>query len=638
VTKNHIITSSFLLLILLMTSVQLFPTTAAPLPDENTPSMIDENLREAIAASPERETTFLVRLRPEGGGSPEMAIDAQFRLEKMLDALGKRGGVRAYQAYYGENIIKITGGLGVLRLLEGWPELESVSLYQPGETWELRAQSSLDAEELNGSGLIIGKVTASDGVTPLTGIKVTAYRQVSVNEWQVAGSVFSNTSGDYVISGLASGIYRAKFEDDAGNYATEYYDNQTFFAMATNFNVIDGQPTPNINAAMAQAGKIAGMITLVGGGAASDVVASAWALIGDTWLPVANAVAGSGGAYTIGGLSPGIYRVRFADIYTPPRYLIQWYDGKLTVDDAQDITVTGGATVSNINAAMGSYGSITGNVKAYDETTNLADIDVDVYRWVDAHSYWEWESYGTTDGSGNYEAPGLVTETYRVQFTDSRGQFSGEFYHNQPDIDTANDVTVSLGYATPNINAQLALKTNTVDLSLVGGWNLISLPITLLNTAPADAFASIFGSYGDVFAYEACDTGDKWKVYNPTLPPPVNTLTEVSVRQGYWINMTTSDILTLSGTYPLETSITLCPGWNLIGYPSMTVQPVVTALASVAGKYTLVRQYQASDLSDPWKSYSPSVPPDFNDLKNLESGYGYWIYMTEAAILTVAGR
>jgi len=637
VTKNHIISNIFLLLILVLTWSQILPTTAAPLQEEEPGLSVESKLREEIAVSPKRETTFLVHLRTEGEGGPEMAIDAQFRLEKMLKTLLEKGDISEFQAYYGKNIIKIQGGLGALRLVEDWPELESISLYEPGETWELRAESALRSEELNASGLIIGKVTAANDGAPLPDIKVTAYRLVEGVTWQVAGSAFTNTTGEYSISGLVTGIYRAKFEDDDGNYAMEFYDNKTTFALATNFQVTDGQPTPNINASMVQAGKIAGTISLVDGGEASDVVAGAWAYSGSTWQLIESAVSGSGGAYTIGGLLPGIYRVRFSDVYTPPRYLTQWYDGQVAVENAQNITVVSGTTVPNINAAMGSYGSISGNVKADDGTTNLADIDVDVYYWVDAYSYWEWSSYDTTDASGNYEVAGLVTEMYRVQFTDSKDQFASEVYNDRASIDLGDDVEVSLGFETSDINAQLTLKTNTVDLSLVSGWNLVSLPLTLVDDSSEAAFDSLSGNFGDVFAFDACDTEDHWKLYNPDTPF-LNDLTQVSVSQGYWIDMAASDTLTLSGTYPLETSITLCPGWNLVGYPSMSVQPVATALASIDGKYTLVRQYLASDLSDPWKSYSTSVPPDFNDLKNMMPGYGYWIFMTQEATLTIGGR
>ncbi|MFU8827358.1 MAG: MSCRAMM family protein, partial [Brevefilum sp.] len=307
-TQKHIITSLALLILLALAGGQVLQSQAAPLPEADAPTKIDPAVWQAIVASATREVTMVVSLRPEGGGGPELAIDAQFRLEQMLDLVGENGGIREYQAYYGANIIKITGGLGMLRLLEDWPELESASLYQPGEAWELQMASTVRSAQVNGTGLMIGTITASDGVTPLVGIRVTAYRHITGTTWEVAGTAFTNASGDYVVSGLGTGIYRAKFDDPAGNYATQYYENKTLFYLATNFNVTDGQVTPNINAAMALAGKISGTVTRVGGGALGDIAASAWTEVGGTWQFVSNAISGSNGVYTIGSLPPGDYR------------------------------------------------------------------------------------------------------------------------------------------------------------------------------------------------------------------------------------------------------------------------------------------------------------------------------------------
>ena len=632
--KKHTITSLTLLLLLVLSGGQVFYSEAAPVPDGGSSSLIDAAVWEALAASPMREVTVAVSLRPEGGGGPEMAIDAQFRLEKMLDLLAERGVVRDYQAFYGTNVIKIAGGLGVLHLLEEWPELERVALYEPGEGWELGAESTLRSEQLNAAGLIIGKVTAANGGTPLAGIRVRAYRLVAGVTWEVAGTTLTNESGDYAVSGLASGIYRAEFEDPAGNYAKQFFDNKTSFTLATNFSVTDGQVTPNINAAMALAGKISGTVTKAGGGGLGDIAVSAWVNVAGTWQFISSAISGSNGAYTVGSLPPGTYRVRFADIYSPPSYLVQWYDGQLDLETAHDVHVTAGVTVTGINAAMGSYGSITGKVTADDGMTNLGGITVDAYR--DRGTYWEWVSQGESDSSGNYVVNGLSTGYYRLSFTDTLGQFSKEFYNNKPDLGSADDIEVSLGFATENINAQLSLKTNTVTNSLVSGWNLVSLPVMLDDGALPGAFDSILGSFGDVYTWDECD-GSRWKVFNPDVPPPVNTLHAVGVAGGYWVNMRMPDSLTLSGVHPLTTSITLCEGWNMVGYPSLSVRPVGEALASIAGKYDLVRQYRAGD-STPWKTYNPAVPPQINTLKDMEPSYGYWIYMTQDATLTIDGR
>jgi hypothetical protein len=637
VIKKHIFTGLILFIMLVLGGGQALQADAVAFPQQDPALQIDSELWEAALDSPGRETTFLVSLRSEGG--PELAIDAQFRLEQVLDLLGEKGGLREYQSFYGENIIKITGSLGLLRFLEEWPELASITLYQPGEAWELRADSTQDMSDLDATGQFSGKVTASNGTTALSGIRATAYRQTGPNNWSNVGNVLTNASGTYAISGLAEGIYRARFEDPAGSYVTEYFDDIATFNLATGFDVFEGSTTPNINAAMAQAGKISGTITkAAGGGAIADVVASAHINIGGTWLPFSSAVSNASGTYTIGGLPAGTSRVKFADSYVPKRYLDQWYNAVLTLEAAQSITVTAGATTPNINAAMGSYGSIKGNVKATDGVTNLAGIDVDAYRYNATYTDWEWYSFGETDASGNYEVAGLVTENYRLQFTDPAGQFASEFYNDKPDINTANNVAVTLGYATTNINAQLSLQPTSVALDLLSGWNLVSLPVTLADKTLPAAFSSIAGNYGDVFAYDACDSADPWKLFNPTLPSELVDLTSVNTTQGYWIKMAVPDTLTINGTYSLQTSIALCPGWNLVGYPSITPRPVGTALTGISGKYTLVWQYRASDSADPWKSFNPSLPPDMNDLKDMEPGYGYWIFMSQAATLTIPGR
>jgi hypothetical protein len=634
--KKHTNTSLIVLFILVLCASPLIFTDAAGSSSGGV-SPIDGEVWEAIQASPGRETTFIVQLRAEVG--PEMAIDAQFRLEPLLDILGEKGDLRNYQSFYGDNIIKITAGPGVLRFLEDWPELERVSLYQPGEVWELCAESTQDMSGLDATGQITGTVTASSGGAALSGIRVTAYWQSGPTTWNNVGNVLTDASGTYAISGLVEGIYRAKFEDLTGNYVSEYYNDQPTFTQATNFNVYEGSSTSNINAGLARAGKISGTLTLVeGGGPASDVIASAWNFSGGSWQMMSNALSSTSGAYSIGGLPADSYRVKFTDIYTPPRYLTEWYDNVLSVDLAQDIPVAAGATVTNINASLGAYGSIKGTIKAYDGTTNLAGINVDVYRYDSTYAYWEWFAGTTSDGSGNYQIYGLVTEDYRVQFSDPQDQFVGEFYNDKADLTTADNVAVSLGYETTGINALLALKPTTVTSSLVSGWNLISVKVALSDGSLPTAFDSIAGKYGDVFAYDACDATDHWKLFDPTRPPELNDLTAVNTVQGYWVKMNSAGTLTHTGTYPLQTSIALCPGWNLVGYPSAISRPVGTALAGISGKYNLVWQYRAADTADPWKSFNPSLPPDLNDLKDMEPGYGYWIYMTQAATLTISGR
>jgi hypothetical protein len=83
----------------------------------------------------------------------------------------------------------------------------------------------------------------------------------------------------------------------------------------------------------------------------------------------------------------------------------------------------------------------------------------------------------------------------------------------------------------------------------------------------------------------------------------------------------------------IEAEINLTSGWNMI---SLSIQPDNTAISNVlnpiSGKYSSAWAYQ----NNGWKVYDPANP-GFSDLATMETGWGYWLNMTEAANLTVSG-
>jgi heme/copper-type cytochrome/quinol oxidase subunit 2 len=72
--------------------------------------------------------------------------------------------------------------------------------------------------------------------------------------------------------------------------------------------------------------------------------------------------------------------------------------------------------------------------------------------------------------------------------------------------------------------------------------------------------APIAGQYIVVYAYDACDLVDPWKIYDPDAPPYANDLTSMDVQHGYWIQATGPVTLTVAGALPGTTTITLCVG------------------------------------------------------------------------------
>jgi len=189
--------------------------------------------------------------------------------------------------------------------------------------------------------------------------------------------------------------------------------------------------------------------------------------------------------------------------------------------------------------------------------------------------------------------------------------------------------------AAPVTLAAGASAASPGEVPLVPGWNLVSLPVEPASVDPAAVLLPIAGRFDLVHAYDACATADPWRTYDPAAASG-NTLTALDHRIGFWIRATAAVTLPVSGTAPAETTLQLCPGWNLIGYPLTQPRSVPNALHSIAGKYLRVYGYDPNDLADPWEVFDVGVPDWANDLQTMRPGRGYWVFATEATTLTLA--
>lgn len=165
------------------------------------------------------------------------------------------------------------------------------------------------------------------------------------------------------------------------------------------------------------------------------------------------------------------------------------------------------------------------------------------------------------------------------------------------------------------------------SLNLVQGYNLISLPLI-----PIDAYkdpATMMGAlnFVAVAQYTAKDPlPGEWHQYNktPPQPSPPNNLTQMSAEWGYWINMSGAGTLSydgyeLVGPPPaLPLSISVVPGWNLIGFKSTTPKTPAVYLAGIAGKYVMIYGFDGT-------SYFVAGAAGH---ENLMPGFGYWIAAT----------
>ena len=72
-------------------------------------------------------------------------------------------------------------------------------------------------------------------------------------------------------------------------------------------------------------------------------------------------------------------------------------------------------------------------------------------------------------------------------------------------------------------------------LQLEAGWNLVGYNL-LVSQPISDALSPVSGDYSIVWTYDASDSADPWKKYDPSVPFG-NDLMEMGPGKGYWIMM-----------------------------------------------------------------------------------------------------
>ncbi len=189
-----------------------------------------------------------------------------------------------------------------------------------------------------------------------------------------------------------------------------------------------------------------------------------------------------------------------------------------------------------------------------------------------------------------------------------------------------NGNVVGTGTWHSGTSVLLDFTSISYSVSLVSGWNLISFNLHPAITTTATVLSSIDTKYDLVYAWNAA-TGT-WMKYVPGAGYG-NTLEDLDESMGFWIRMTSTSILTVSGSAPSSSIIPLEAGWNLVGFPASANHALPEAFGDhgVGTDFSLVYAYHANDTSDPydpWKKFDRTAGFG-NDLTTLSPGWGYWV-------------
>jgi hypothetical protein len=195
--------------------------------------------------------------------------------------------------------------------------------------------------------------------------------------------------------------------------------------------------------------------------------------------------------------------------------------------------------------------------------------------------------------------------------------------------------TVSVDDAhSHNVTASASANvTGPFVLSLVTGWNFVSLPLVG------------YGYKASTLGLTNGDTVAKWnpatRVYQSHIVGvPVNDFT-IDASTGYWINAPSGTrTLTLYGNVPNATqsktiTVPAGGGWAIIGFASLKTTwhaRDVPAMYSIANNITTVARYNPATKS--YTSWLSTIPTVNNFL--LVPGQAYWILVGASGTLTYA--
>ena len=170
----------------------------------------------------------------------------------------------------------------------------------------------------------------------------------------------------------------------------------------------------------------------------------------------------------------------------------------------------------------------------------------------------------------------------------------------------------------------------TDNVSLVTGWNLVSLPLVPTNSNIQNVLGSSINSIASVWTCSGGGTtGGSWSSYAPGSPSSLTTMVD---GKAYWINANSPTIFTFQGRYgnpPPSAPPTYSEpaGWNMVGLKSTIPVMVSSYLGTATGANG------ASTYSLPITGYSGGGFTTLQGTGFMQPGQGYWVYYNTAGVI-----
>jgi len=297
---------------------------------------------------------------------------------------------------------------------------------------------------LHAGGQLRGRVTGVAG-SPLADVEVLAYQRGHSS--RVAQRAVTDSTGNYVVTALASGFYYLEYRDLSHRYYTTFYGNAESYGDSIPVGVSAGGVVDQLDISLARGGNIRGQVKNANGMPLANITVHAQLYYG--YYTVVTTTADENGRYSLGPLTANTYRINFVDL--TQRYAPQIYNNAEFLTEA-GVLVETGQEVTGIDVTMVKHAAAQGVVTAQDGAP-LAGILVSAFG---EHAYAS-SSSTHTDTQGGYLLEGLVPDRYRVEFSDPEGLYLRKYYSNVTSLSAATWITAFPTAIITNVNASLTI-------------------------------------------------------------------------------------------------------------------------------------------------------------------------------------
>ncbi len=299
--------------------------------------------------------------------------------------------------------------------------------------------------KLDLGGSVSGVVTDRDTGEPVAGCDIDIFD--STGQLLEDANATTDSSGVYRVGSLPDGNYFILADATAAQgYVDTYYGDTAVIDSAQLVAVSVGTTAAGTSLTMPRGGTIAGVVTnATTGDPLPNVQITVW--MGNTRVGSANS--GTNGAYLVGAMPSGDYKVRCAGV--PELGLaFQFHTGAIVASQAAPVPVVSGTTVGDVHFALQPGGWISGQV-ATKMGEPLVGVSFDLYT-PDGEALPSLDTW--SDADGTYLVGPIPGGTFVLRANPSNvyPQFTERYYGGTKLLATAQALTVLATETLSNVD------------------------------------------------------------------------------------------------------------------------------------------------------------------------------------------